>query len=291
MVTATAVRLALLLALVAAQAQAFDADHRKRLLETKSCPACDLQGANLEGADLSEANLERAILFGANLKGAFLSGANLEGAFLARTNLEGADLNHANLERAILFGANLKGAFLSEVRVTGTRLAYAILTDARYAPASPPPDGYLAGIKGVRTIIAPSPGDVIGLVQLRQLLQEAGLPQAREAAYAIERNKTRHLLFGERWDQAGAADLRWGDPLALAEGAFRLVFFEWPAGYGLSPGRALWLLLALIVGFGLVCAAALAKGWGNICRVWPSGRLEHERGGVKLAGEAEVDPV
>ena len=47
------------------------------------------------------------------------------------------------------------------------------------------------------------PGDIIGLVQLRKLLQEAGLPEERDATYAIERNKTRHLIFGEWMPRRG----------------------------------------------------------------------------------------
>jgi hypothetical protein len=56
----------------------------------------------------------------------------------------------------------------------------------------------VAGIRGLGSVVIPTPGDVIGLVQLRKLLQEAGLPEEREATYAIERSKTDHLLFGEQ---------------------------------------------------------------------------------------------
>ena len=49
------------------QAEAFDPQDLKRLLETKSCPKC-----NLRGADLRYSHLERAYVLGANLEGADL---------------------------------------------------------------------------------------------------------------------------------------------------------------------------------------------------------------------------
>ena len=46
----------------------------KRLLETKQCERCDLEGVNLAGADLRKAKLSDALLQGANLQGANLKG-------------------------------------------------------------------------------------------------------------------------------------------------------------------------------------------------------------------------
>ncbi len=88
-----------------------------RLIQTNSCPGCDLAGAvltrvNLAGADLSGANLAGAKLNLADLSGANLSGANLQGASLGGADLANADLTGANLTGAILQGAYLKGAKL-----------------------------------------------------------------------------------------------------------------------------------------------------------------------------------
>jgi uncharacterized protein YjbI with pentapeptide repeats len=80
-------------------AYAWNEAHLQQLKATKSCPSCDLSGADLYKADLS----------GANLVGANLSG----GAYLYEANLSGADLYRANLRGAILYGANLSGAYLS----------------------------------------------------------------------------------------------------------------------------------------------------------------------------------
>ena len=74
----------------------------KRLLETKKCFKCDLEGANLQGADLQGADLSDALLQGANLQGANLTRADLEEAILKNANLQGANLNRANLEESLL---------------------------------------------------------------------------------------------------------------------------------------------------------------------------------------------
>jgi uncharacterized protein YjbI with pentapeptide repeats len=65
---------------VAGLAKAYDPGDLRRLLDTNSCPGCDLSGANLRGANLRNANLSGADLSGADLNDADLSGANLSGA-------------------------------------------------------------------------------------------------------------------------------------------------------------------------------------------------------------------
>lgn len=109
------------------------------------------------------------------------------------------------------------------------------MSDALYAPTSEPPDAYVAGIKGIATVRIPA-GREIGLVQLRKLLQDAGLRDLeREATCRIERHRTSAKL--------NARGLSSG--LSRLEGAFRWVAFDFTTAYGLHPGRALWLLLAL----------------------------------------------
>jgi hypothetical protein len=61
------------------------------------------------------------------------------------------------------------------------------LLGATYEPASEAPDPYVADIKGPATLNAPG-GDVVGLVQLRKLLQDASLSDnARQITSSIER--------------------------------------------------------------------------------------------------------
>ena len=68
----------------------------KTLLETKNCPECYLQGADLSGA-----NLEEADLLDANLSNANLSGTNLQKALLSNTNLSGANFRKRTITRQL----------------------------------------------------------------------------------------------------------------------------------------------------------------------------------------------
>ncbi len=115
---------AAVLATVAANGHAFEAEDLEKLKETGRCIKCDLFGAKLIGADLSEANLEGANLIRANLSGADLNGANLVGAKpigadLQGANLSRASLNGADLRFAVLIGTNLTGAVLDAANLDG----------------------------------------------------------------------------------------------------------------------------------------------------------------------------
>jgi hypothetical protein len=87
---------AAVLAAVAANGHAFEAEDLEKLKETGRCIKFDLfgaklSGANLPGVNLSGADLNGASLIGADLSGADLSGANLTGAVLHAANLDGAE--------------------------------------------------------------------------------------------------------------------------------------------------------------------------------------------------------
>ncbi len=89
------------------------------LQETKSCPQCDLSGADLNRMDLSGANLEGANLSRAQLYLANLSGANLRDADLRETGFGGADLAGADLRGADLRGTSFAGAYMSGILLDG----------------------------------------------------------------------------------------------------------------------------------------------------------------------------
>ena len=77
------------------QASSSNPEHEAAFRATKSCPACDLRGAQLggiqaPGANLVNADLTEAMLYGGNLKGADLTGAILDRANLEMVNLSGA---------------------------------------------------------------------------------------------------------------------------------------------------------------------------------------------------------
>ena len=94
-----------------------------RLLDTKGCPGCALQDADLIRADLRSANLRRAKLQGANLSGAQLDDANLSGADLSFTSLAGASLRGADLRGTRLLGTDLREAKLAGAQIDRGGLA------------------------------------------------------------------------------------------------------------------------------------------------------------------------
>lgn len=183
----------------------------------------DFGAANLQSADLSDADLN-----GATLNGAYLSGTHLVGA-----QLNGAHLNGAHLNSADLNGAHLNGAYLVGSDLSGAHISGANLGEAVYAPSSKPPDAYVARIGGLSTLTAPN-GDVVGLVQLRKLLEDAGLDDAAdEATYSIQRAITAEKLSEPPWT------------FPRLEGIGRFVLLDLTTRYGLEPTRALLLIIGL----------------------------------------------
>lgn len=99
---------------MAPSATAENPEHRQQLLQTKSCPNCDLQAADLTALDLRRANLQGANLQNANLNLTDLTGANLSGAVLVGASLVWTDftdtiLDRANFSQSILSGGDLWG--------------------------------------------------------------------------------------------------------------------------------------------------------------------------------------
>ncbi len=235
--------------------------------------------ARLVEAALAGADLRYAVLAGADLGQADLRGADLRAARLA-----GARLIDADLAAADLGGADLEGAVLIGTDVGGARLPFARLHATLYAPASPPPDGYLEGIEGLATVVVP-PGRASGLVQLRERLQRAGLRDLeRQATFAIEHNQALHAR-------------RLGTGLTWLGGWLRLVLFEWTTGWGLAPSRALLIIAGLMVILTPVYAFAVwnpPPDWvrfGEVVRVRPADRLARKGDRHALAGETAVEPL
>jgi hypothetical protein len=265
------------------QAKLCDADLRGADLHDADLNQADLRGADLtdahlEGAHLEEAHLTAAHLRGANLRGADLEGADLEGAHLERAHLERAHLFRADLEEAHLTAAHLGGADLAVAdlrdadlngaQVSKAELAYADLTGAFYAPVSEPPAPYVAGIRGLSTLHA-ARGEEIGLVQLRKLLQDAGLrDDERAATCAIERNRTRDQLSRSFWS------------FAWIGGASRFVAFDITTAYGLHPGHALGLivLLGAVLTPVYMWAILHPTATSRIVQVFPEDRLDETAG-------------
>jgi uncharacterized protein YjbI with pentapeptide repeats len=228
----------------------------------------DLRDAILTQANLRDANLTRADLTHANLTHANLIRANLSGANLSEADLSEADLTRANLTGADLSGANLSGADLSIANITKTQLAYVDLTNTTYRPVSGPPGAYVAGIKGLDTLKL-VPNEQIALVQLRKLLQDAGLRNdERKATCSIQRSLTRDQFSSSFWS------------LGWLWGSLRFVGLDATTAYGLYPWRALIEIMALGFLFTFVYMQPIRQPrkepWkpSGVYRVFPARRID-----------------
>src|SRR5262245_24395134 len=242
-----------------------------------------LTGANLNGANLIAAHLQGANLNEASLIGAYLNGANLTDANLSKAALNNADLSSAALNNAALSAATLNGANLRYASVAGAHFDNADLADADYAPNSAAPDPYVAGIKGLDTVKFPA-GEEVGLVQLRDLLQKAGLRDLeREATFAIESGKSRNSITN--WKE---------NPRGAAEGILRKIAFDFTTRYGLNPGRALmiaimvWVLLIPVYSWPIWRPPRTTPESG-IYRIWPKERVEIRDGKPSFDNSARVE--
>ena len=90
-----------------------DEEHLIQLLESRQCPACQLNDVDLTHADLRDANLKGAELQRANLSQARLDGADLSGSDLSFTSLQGASLRGTDLRNSRLLGTDLRRADLT----------------------------------------------------------------------------------------------------------------------------------------------------------------------------------
>jgi uncharacterized protein YjbI with pentapeptide repeats len=292
------------------RAELRDAQLMEANLEDASLAQADLSNANLTeskldraylaGAKLDRANLWLARLNHADLSEATLNGANLTNARLVDVDFWQAKLNGAKLTNSILRNAsfvsaqlnnvdfsnsNLAGADLTGASVAGAMLSYSILSNAVYAPHSAPPDPVLTGILELETTKF-GPGEENGLVQIRDLLQKAGLRDLERAAtFAIEHGRTRHALA--QWKH---------NPAAAAEGVFRTVAFDWTTAYGLRPSRTLliitmlWAMMVPIYAWVIHCSRGCGSAIGNIYRIWPKERVELQSGipAVESSSRAET---
>ena len=240
-------------------------------------PKAELERSYLQEIDVGPetacVNLSGADFRGATLRGADLSGANLTNANFARANLQEANLSRTELQEANLVQANIENA----------RFAFAKLHRAKYSPASPPPNGYLEGIEGLETVTFPYGGQT-GLVQLRQLLHEAGLRGLeRQATFAIEHGKAFHAR--QRHKATSAERL---------SGWLQLILFEWTTEWGLHPGRALLIMLGLMLGLSVVYAIPIfevsryVSKSNGIVRVYPAERIVETDEGY---GTAELPKI
>lgn len=110
----------------------------------RSCPQCDLRGADLSGKNLTEINLTGADLSHANLSNATLDDASFNGANLTGTRFDRASVKRSNFSRA-----NLTSASFAHASLAGANLQFATLTGTIFSDADR--TGVIFGPKGGRT--------------------------------------------------------------------------------------------------------------------------------------------
>jgi hypothetical protein len=215
--------------------------------------------------------------------------------------LNDASLGAANLGAANLTGADLSDSAIEDTDLSGAKLAATILTGAYYGPVGTPPTSDVQGIIGLDTVRF-GQGKETGMVQLRDLLQKAGLrDREREATFSIEYNETREMISD--W-QKGTRDSQgsiitvfvalYDHSNEIMEGIFRRVAFGWTVAFGLYPARALRIIatlwVCLIPFYFWYLRFASYRSAGAICRVWPKERLE-KRGGTATSEVTSVVEV
>ena len=252
------------------------ADPRKANLCGADLSGLDLGGVNLEGADLSGAMLSTRIFKGGrpatNLSGAILSYANLSGVrgvmvYLGDADLEGADLSGAYLLGANLRSAKLGGASLNEANLTGANLA-----GVTFQPDDLPDADDIALADNLSRLQFYT--STQALHKLRKVFNEGGYyRQEREVTYAIKHGEMLELLhlYGHGYGQTTVGE--------SFEGLFQFIFFDLTCQWGMNPGRALLILLALIPIFAVPYIVALrVPGENGIWRKWAKDRLRAELG-------------
>ena len=105
-------------------AQAANPEHLSRLLETRACVGCDVQGADLQGKDLRGVDLSRA-----NLKNANLSRTQLFAVKFKAAQLQGANLSNADLLVVDFTQANLEGAQADLINLESATVCHTVIPD------------------------------------------------------------------------------------------------------------------------------------------------------------------
>lgn len=125
----------LLLATLAAPAQAQNAAQVERAQNGASCPKCNLfqadfnnrtlKNKNFAGARLRQADMGLGIFNGTSFSGADLRDINASGALFGRVKFTGANLTNANFVGAYLEHADFRGATLNGVNFSGAEMTTA----------------------------------------------------------------------------------------------------------------------------------------------------------------------
>jgi len=273
---------------VAVKEKAWDPNDPLASIRLELCNL-NLQGQDLSRLDFTDFRIDNVDFSKANLDGAIFndrqgaqgrmefSGASLRGARFSFSSLAGTHFNSADLTDAQFFMTDLRDAYLLDTTVANA-IFDATISGATYAPKGPLPHP-LSRFYGLEDVRYPFGGQS-GVVQLRDFYQKNGRREdERRATHAIERNNTSHMFLRS----VGGT----------IEGAFRWLVFDMTTGYGLYPGRALWLILVLFVLFTPYYVSVIEKSLDGgkidgIYLVLPNDRIVQKHGAPMVGKRAKV---
>jgi uncharacterized protein YjbI with pentapeptide repeats len=244
--------------------------YRAKMIKT------ELFNANLSHADLSNTHLHEVKLTGANLAGANLKSAQLINAFMSFSNLTStlfkkADLSNAILKDADLTNTQFDDANLTNVDFDGTAISNANFQNANLKGVNYLPDSStfpdMGNLSQNPTLhLMTYKNNSSGLYQLRNKFKKLGFREAeRKLTYAIRH--TQRLLN----HKPGL--------FSHIDGFFNYVFFEYPTDWSMNPGKAITILLILILLFTLPYSMSIFKPSSDgIWKVWNSARIRQDLG-------------
>jgi hypothetical protein len=240
----------------------------------------DFSRTNLEESDFRDAIVGNVVFVDANLADAKMNNlkiksANFNGANLSSADFSGGaalflDLKFANLESANLKDATVSGGDWSNARLIHTKMANSNFTNINvdqtvFEPAhewTPEFDQVRTWQNLSKITYQTSPR---GLYLIQKNFRDNGFRDLeREVVFAIWRTK-----------RANAP---------IAEKAFLYILFELPSGYGLYPGRPLWILVGAFAICGFIYVWPILNFSSNptshsgIFRDWAKDRVRQDFG-------------
>ena len=227
----------------------------------------NLKGANLSGATLVVTNLSDANLEDADLSYSVLLATDLSKANLSRAKLIHAELLETNLSNAALALADLSGARLERINLKGSILFGANLAQVIFEPIELPAPTSMTDAHNLwQMTFSHNPE---ALIRLRNTFKDLGFrQQEREVTYAIKHSTIKNATRFGKLSLGAQVDLY-----------FQFVMFELTTEWGMSPGRALWILFAGIPLFSIPYMFALLwPGKNGVWRIWTEKRVRQDLG-------------
>ncbi|NOQ49571.1 MAG: hypothetical protein GQ553_02770 [Nitrosomonadaceae bacterium] len=229
--------------------------------------------ASVKGAVLKSSKLKNSKFFLSKVSGAYFVQADLEGVSFSRSDLSGATFKNSNLKKVKFFISNLKNARFENAILTDSYFGGSDMEGVVFEPdAQTLPNAirfeYVKNIHLLKYDDSPH-----ALIALRNIFRDAGWrEQERKVTYAIKHTGIEKIL------NPGENEIKHEFNEKL-EAWFNLVFFDLTTQWGMSPARALIILLLLIPAFAIFYTLSLRLGGKDgIWQDWPDTRVRKDLG-------------